>query len=205
MLKLTSTSLLVSVLLAGTAVAQMPPPPAGAPAGKPAAQAPGSPMPSQDAAPAPAPKGAAGGTDAPTAAPRQAGQAADPAAPTAPRNTQQVPEPATKQDAQKTPDGTPQRAKRAGPETTGSVDLTPERRSTIRQTIVRQNVKPMREVNFSVNVGVAVPRNVEVYILPAPVVEVVPQYRGYRYFVLADGRIVILDPDTFEIVYIFEG
>ncbi|HSI40425.1 MAG TPA: DUF1236 domain-containing protein [Xanthobacteraceae bacterium] len=202
-LKLTTTSLLASMLLAGTAMAQMPPPPAGAPAGKPAAQAPGGPMPGQSAAPAPMPKGAAGGADAPPVAPRQAGPTPDPAMPK--RDAQQAPEPATKQDAQKTPDGTQQRAKRASPETTGSVDLTPERRSTIRQTIVRQNVKPMREVNFSVNIGVAVPRNVEVYVLPAQVVEVVPQYRGYRYFVLADGRIVILDPDTFEIVYVFEG
>jgi hypothetical protein len=33
-------------------------------------------------------------------------------------------------------------------------------------------------------------------------VEIVPAYEGYSYFVLADGRIVIVEPDTLEIVVI---
>jgi hypothetical protein len=36
-------------------------------------------------------------------------------------------------------------------------------------------------------------------------VKIVPQYEGYRFFILADGRIIIVDPDTLEIVYIIEA
>jgi hypothetical protein len=30
----------------------------------------------------------------------------------------------------------------------------------------------------------------------------VPAYEDYMFFVLADGRIIIVDPDTYQIVYI---
>lgn len=90
----------------------------------------------------------------------------------------------------------------AGQETTGSVGLSAEKRTTLRQTIVKHRVKPITNVNFNIGVGVAVPRTVELQLLPPDVIEIVPQYRGYRYFVLADGRIIIVDPSTYEIVYI---
>ncbi|TIU54111.1 MAG: DUF1236 domain-containing protein, partial [Mesorhizobium sp.] len=38
--------------------------------------------------------------------------------------------------------------------------------------------------------------------LPARIVKIVPAYEYYEYFVLADGRIVIVDPDTYKIVLI---
>ncbi len=88
-------------------------------------------------------------------------------------------------------------------ETTGSVNISAEKRTTIRETITRERVTPIRDVNFSVNVGIEVPRTIELRPLPARVVEVVPQYRRYRYFLLADGRIVIVEPaSTYKIVYI---
>nr|WP_222319061.1 DUF1236 domain-containing protein [Rhizobium leguminosarum] len=30
------------------------------------------------------------------------------------------------------------------------------------------------------------------------------QYEGYRFFIIADGRIVIVDPDALTIVYIID-
>ena len=84
----------------------------------------------------------------------------------------------------------------------GSATITAESRTTIKQTITRTEVAPFRDVNFSVNIGVAVPQTVEMHPLPPRVVEIVPQYRSYRYFVLADGRIVIVRPDTYKIVYV---
>lgn len=89
-----------------------------------------------------------------------------------------------------------------GQETTGTVGLNADKRSRVRETIVRQHVQPIRDVNFNVRVGVAIPRTVELRTLPPEVIEIVPQYRSYRFFTLADGRIIIVDPDTFEIVYI---
>ena len=83
-----------------------------------------------------------------------------------------------------------------------NVNITSEKRTTIKQTITQTDVEPVRDVNFSVNVGVAIPQTVELHPLPPRVVEIVPQYRNYRYFVLADGRIVIVQPDTYKIVYV---
>ena len=48
----------------------------------------------------------------------------------------------------------------------------------------------------------AAPTTVEFHPLPARIVEIVPQYRGYEYFVLADGRIIIVEPSSHEVVYI---
>lgn len=88
-----------------------------------------------------------------------------------------------------------------GPETTGSVNITNEQQTTIRQTI-SERVQPVREVNFSINVGTVVPRTIELRPLPSRVVKIVPQYRSYRFFILPDGRIVIVEPSTYKIVTI---
>ncbi len=82
------------------------------------------------------------------------------------------------------------------------IDISVEQRTTIRQAITSVNVAPVRDVDFSVSVGIAVPQTIELRPLPPRVVEIVPAYRSYRYFVLADGRIVIVDPGSYEIVYI---
>ncbi len=84
------------------------------------------------------------------------------------------------------------------------MDLKPEQRTEITRTITRTEVKRV-DADINVSVGVAIPSTVELHVLPANVVTIVPQFRGYRYFVLADGRIVIVDPDTFMVVTILEA
>ncbi|WP_417020922.1 DUF1236 domain-containing protein [Candidatus Phyllobacterium onerii] len=86
-------------------------------------------------------------------------------------------------------------------ETTGSVNVTAEQKTKIKQVITETKAEPVRDVNFEVNVGVAVPRTVELQPLPR-IVKLVPRYEGYRYFLLVDGRIVIVDPDSLEIVLV---
>jgi hypothetical protein len=86
-------------------------------------------------------------------------------------------------------------------ETTGSIDINTEQRTEITQVIREEKADPV-DVDFEVNVGVAVPRTVTLRPLPPRVIEIVPAYRDYEYFVLADGRIVIVEPDTLKIVYI---
>jgi hypothetical protein len=44
----------------------------------------------------------------------------------------------------------------------------------------------LNNVNFPLTVGTAVPRDVRIQTLPSDVVEVVPQYRGYSFFVVRD-------------------
>jgi hypothetical protein len=86
-------------------------------------------------------------------------------------------------------------------ETTASIDISAEQKTEIRNVIVESKVEPAN-VDFQVDVGVSVPSTVTLHRLPPRVVEIVPVYEDYRYFVLADGRIVIVEPSTLEIVYI---
>jgi hypothetical protein len=86
--------------------------------------------------------------------------------------------------------------------TTGSVNVTAEQKTEIKQIVTETRVEPVRDIDFEVNVGVSVPRTIELQPLPPRIVKIVPGYEGYRYFMLADGRIIIVDPDSFEIVFI---
>jgi len=89
------------------------------------------------------------------------------------------------------------------PGVTGSIDLSAEQQTEMR-TILSEGATPV-EGDFEISVGAMVPDTVTVQPLPPQFVEVVPQYEGYRYFVLADGRIVIVEPDTLEVVYVLES
>jgi hypothetical protein len=80
-----------------------------------------------------------------------------------------------------------------------SVNINDQQRTRVTQSIARLNVQPLTNVNFSLSVGTSVPRDVRLQTLPADVVEVVPQYRGYSFFVVRD-EIVIVEPSTYKIV-----
>ena len=73
-----------------------------------------------------------------------------------------------------------------------------------------------RKFNFSVSIGTRVPRSVQFVTLPDEIVRIVPQYRGFDYFVISyrskdfaapdylfvKDQLVIIDPQTLEIVAI---
>ena len=73
-----------------------------------------------------------------------------------------------------------------------------------------------RKFNFSVSIGARIPRSVQVATLPDEIVQIVPQYRGFNYFVISYrtkdvgggdymlvwDQLVIIDPQTLEIVAI---
>ena len=80
-----------------------------------------------------------------------------------------------------------------------SVNLNDQQRSRVSQSFARLNVQPLRSVNFSVSVGTVVPRDIHLQTVPADIVEIVPQYRGYSFFAVRD-EIVIVDPATYKIV-----
>ena len=88
-----------------------------------------------------------------------------------------------------------------GIQTDLNVNITTQQTTEIKQVITQVNVAPV-SVNFEVNLGVAVPQTVKLVALPARIVEIVPQFQGDLFFVLADGRIVIVAPDTLKIVAI---
>ncbi|WP_338308416.1 DUF1236 domain-containing protein [Bradyrhizobium sp. TM233] len=79
------------------------------------------------------------------------------------------------------------------------VNLNRQQETKISTSISRLNVRPVTNVNFSLNVGTVVPRDVHLSTLPPDVVEIVPQYRGYS-FALVKDEIVVVDPATYKIV-----
>lgn len=84
----------------------------------------------------------------------------------------------------------------------GAVNMTTEQKTQVR-TVIREKVKaqPVTNVNFSISVGTRVPRDVRYYPVPAEVVSIYPQWSGYH-FILVNDQIVIIDPASFEIVYV---
>jgi len=54
-------------------------------------------------------------------------------------------------------------------------------------------------INFTINVGTAVPRSMNLAPLPGSVLTLVPAYRGYLYIVVGND-LLIVHPRTYEIV-----
>jgi hypothetical protein len=86
-------------------------------------------------------------------------------------------------------------------ETTASINISTEQKTQIREIIRETKVEPA-DIDIDLRVGIEVPRTVELHPLPPRFIEIVPEYRDYVYFVLVDGRVVIVEPDTYEVVYI---
>ncbi len=82
--------------------------------------------------------------------------------------------------------------------------LSTEQRTQITSVIKEQRVAPVTNVNFSISVGTRVPRDVAFHTLPERVVTIYPEWRRYK-FILVREQIVIVDPNTFEIVAILES
>src|SRR5262245_41655705 len=85
--------------------------------------------------------------------------------------------------------------------TGGNVDIPEGKRGQVAKSFSSHKVKHA-DVDIDVSVGIAVPSTVVLYPVPADVIRVVPAFRHYRYFVLANGEIVIVDPASLVIVYV---
>ena len=87
----------------------------------------------------------------------------------------------------------------------GGAKLSTEQRTKITTVIRDQHVAPANSVNFSITVGTRVPREgVTLHPLPAAVVTIYPQWRGYEFIQFRD-QILVIDPATHEIVAILEA
>ena len=82
--------------------------------------------------------------------------------------------------------------------------LSTEQRTKITTVIRDQHIAPVNNVNFSISIGTRVPREVSFHPLPAEVVTVYPEWRGYEFFLVRD-QIVVVDPRTLEIVAVLEA
>lgn len=82
-----------------------------------------------------------------------------------------------------------------------NVNITVQQRTQIGDAIRALRVRPAAP-DFPVRIGVVVPHRAVLRPLPPPLLRIVPYYRGYLFFVLADGRIAIVQPRTLRIVAI---
>jgi hypothetical protein len=83
--------------------------------------------------------------------------------------------------------------------------LTSDQRTKITTVIRSERAAPINNVNFSIAVGTRVPREgVSFRPLPAEVVTIYPEWRGYEY-ILVRNQILVIDPGTYEIVAILEA
>ena len=75
----------------------------------------------------------------------------------------------------------------------GSVTFTTEQRTRVRSTVLQDSNAPRAtNVNFSINVGTAVPTTVRVVAVPQLIFDVQPEWRGHMYFIVGD-QIIIVD------------
>jgi hypothetical protein len=82
--------------------------------------------------------------------------------------------------------------------------LSTEQRTKITTVIKQQKVEPVTNVNFSISVGTRVPREVHFHPLPAEIVTVYPDWRGYD-FILVRDQIIVINPRSYEIVAVIDA
>jgi hypothetical protein len=92
---------------------------------------------------------------------------------------------------------------KSGADKQATKEIKPEQKTVIKQTIVKQNIKPAK-LDVQVRVGVAIPRTVVLHPLPPAIIEIYPAYRSYRLVLVDDNTILVIDPDTWMIVDIIE-
>lgn len=79
--------------------------------------------------------------------------------------------------------------------------LTPEKEEKVRDSVKNAKVDHIAKMQFRVEVGAEVPRNLHFYPFPKEVAESVPEYRDY-FYVVAEEKIVVIDPVNYRIVAI---
>jgi len=85
-----------------------------------------------------------------------------------------------------------------------ATNLSSEQRTKVESNLRSVNVREATNINITnVRVGATVPHSVVEYWEPVPseIVTIVPAWRSYR-IVRIHGELVIIDPSTFDIVYV---
>jgi hypothetical protein len=101
--------------------------------------------------------------------------------------------------AEKTGDGMNKDGKSGDKPKQAHVDIKPEQKTVIKQTIVKENIRPQK-IDVQVRVGVRVPQTVVLYALPPTIIEIYPAYRPYKLVMVDDNTILVIDPTDWEIV-----
>jgi hypothetical protein len=108
-----------------------------------------------------------------------------------------------KMNADSTKSGAENKSQTVGQAGAGA-KLSGDQRTKITTVIRGQHVQPVTNVNFSISVGTRVPRDVSFHPLPAEIVTIYPDWRGYE-FILVKDQILVIDPQSFEIVAVLDA
>lgn len=76
-----------------------------------------------------------------------------------------------------------------------------EQETRIRDSVKNAKVDNVAKLAIPLEVGAEVPRNLHFYPMPKEVAEIAPEYGGY-FYVVADSKIVVIDPLSYRIVAI---
>ena len=87
----------------------------------------------------------------------------------------------------------------------GNVKMSTEHATRVSQSLMREGHR--EHANVRVRVGERVPEGVRFLPLPEDVIAIVPEYRGYDYFIDENDEIVFISPKTHEVAGMidFEG
>jgi hypothetical protein len=84
-----------------------------------------------------------------------------------------------------------------------SFQLTFEQAVEFKRLVIEANSAPVEaSSSFDIGVGATVPSTVTLTLLPTTITALYPQLEGFLFFVLPDGRIVVVNPTTLKIVLI---
>ena len=83
-----------------------------------------------------------------------------------------------------------------------NLQISRRQRARVHDILVSRRVEPAH-VDFPVRIGARVPSYVTSYQLPEEIYDYAPGYDGYRYFI-ANDEIVIVDPDSTEVVAVLD-
>ena len=81
--------------------------------------------------------------------------------------------------------------------------LSQSQQQLIRDTVTREHL-PEAHVGEQFSYGVTVPQDVTLEPVPQPLIAQIPMIEQYRMFVIGGDRIVLVDPDTREVVDVIE-
>ena len=81
--------------------------------------------------------------------------------------------------------------------------LSQSQQQLIRDTVTREHL-PEAHVAEQFGYGVTVPQDVPLEPVPQPLIAQIPMIEQYRMFVIGGDRIVLVDPDTREVVDVME-
>jgi hypothetical protein len=85
-----------------------------------------------------------------------------------------------------------------------TVSFTTEQRTKIRETVFKERNAPrVSKVDFSIREGTIIPRTVHVVEVPDVIVQIHPEWRGYKYFIV-DNELIIVESDTLRIVAVLD-